>query len=93
MVPGSLGGDGHCLLFQPLEPPTSDITCPCRPTTGHQLELVVVSMSLLAAIKKKKKTVRDLTFKKTAGMSEILTDTSLNVTTFVSFQHSVLKVF
>ena len=72
MLPGSLGGgDGHCLQFQPLEPPTSDIAC--GPTTGHQPELVVVSMRLPAG--RKKKSVRDLTFKKTAGMSEILTDT------------------
>ena len=85
MVPGSLRGDGHCLLFQPLEPPTSDITCPCGPTTGHQLELVVVSMSLLAARKKNKKTVRDFTFKKTAGMSEILTDTFIKCHHFCFF--------
>ena len=84
MAPGSLGGDGHCLLFQPLESPTSDITCPCGPTTGHQPELVGVSMSLLEA-RKKKKTVRDLTFKKTAGMSEILTDTFIKCHHFCFF--------
>lgn len=55
VAPGSLGGDGHCLLFQPLESPLLTLPAPVDLPTGHQPELVVVSMSLPEARKKKTK--------------------------------------